>query len=69
MNPAKNEIERISKPISDKINICLCKKLKLNKWKNTTDVINWFEKIHEKHLQTFTTFDIQNIYPLIKKHY
>ena len=49
INPAKNEIGRISKSILDKINICLWEKLKLNEWKNTTDVINWFEKIDEKH--------------------
>ena len=40
INPAKDEIGRISKSILDKINICLCKKLKLNEWKNTTDVNN-----------------------------
>ena len=40
INPAKDEIGRISKSILDKIYICLCKKLKLNEWKNTTDVNN-----------------------------
>ena len=35
MNPAKNEIGS-STLILDKINICLCEKLKLNEWKN-----NW----------------------------
>ena len=33
INPAKNGIGRISKSILDKINICLCEKLKLNEWK------------------------------------
>ena len=37
-----------------------------NEWKNTT-VINWFEKIDEKHLRTFTIFDIKDIYPSIKE--
>ena len=55
MNPAKNEIGS-STLILDKINICLCEKLKLNEWKNTTDVINWFEKIDKKHLHKFTIF-------------
>ena len=67
INPAKNEIGTISKSILDKINICLCKKLKLNEWKNTTDVINWFEKIDEKHLPTFTIFDIKDFYSSIKE--
>ena len=44
-----------------------CEKLKLSKWKNTTDVINSFEKIDEKHLHTFTIFDVKNLYPLIKE--
>ena len=67
INPAKNEIERSSKSILDKINICLCKKLKLNKWKSTTYVVNCFEKIDEKHLHTFTINDIKDFYPSIKE--
>ena len=66
INPAKNDIGRISKSILDKINICLCEKLKLNEWKTTTEV-NWFEKIDEKHLHTFTIFDIKDFYPSIKE--
>ena len=38
-----NEIGRISKSILDKTNIFSFEKLKLNEWKNTTDVINWFK--------------------------
>ena len=60
INPAKNEIGRISKSILDKVNIFLSEKLKLNEWKSTTDVINWFEKIDEKHPQTFSIFDIKD---------
>ena len=67
INPAKNGIGRISKSILDKINICLCEKLKLNEWKNTTGIINWFKKIDEKHLHTFTIFDIKDFYPSIKE--
>ena len=40
INPTKIEIRRISKSILDKINICVCQKLKFNEWKKTTDVIN-----------------------------
>ena len=67
INPAKNEIGRINKAILDKTNICLCEKLKPNEWKNTTAVINWFEKIDEKHLHTFTIFDIKDFYPSIRE--
>ena len=51
----------------DKINICLCEKLQLKEWENTTDVINWFEKIDEKHLHTFTIFEIKDFYLSIKE--
>ena len=67
INPTKNEIGRISKPIIDKINISLCEKQKLNECKNTTYVINWFEKIGDKHLHTFTIFNIKDFYPSIKE--
>ena len=53
INPAKNEIGRISKSILDKINICLSEKLKLNEWR--------------EHLHTFTIFNIQEFYPSIKE--
>ena len=66
IDPAKNKIGRISKSILDNINICLCEKLKLSEWKNTTDVINWFEKIDEKRLDTLTICDINDFYPSIK---
>ena len=69
INPAKNEIERISKSILDKINICLFEKLKLNEWKSTTDVINWFKKIEEKHLHMFTLFGIKDFYPSMKEFF
>ena len=46
INPAENKVGRISKSILDKINICLCEKRNISEWKNTTDVINWFEKIN-----------------------
>ena len=42
INPAKNEIGRISKVILDKINSSLIKRLKVNQWKNTQSVIEWF---------------------------
>ena len=67
INSTKNEIGKISKSILDKINIWLFEKLKLNEWKNTTDFMNWFEKIDKKHLHTFTIFGIKEFYPSIKK--
>ena len=45
LNPAKNELGRISKTILDKINVNLCDSLHLNQWRNTQEVIDWFKGI------------------------
>ena len=42
INPAKSEIEKISKQLLDRINTTLVSKLKLNQWKNTKAVLAWF---------------------------
>ena len=44
----KNEIGRITKQILDQINSKLCEILKVNEWKNTASVINWFKKLKVK---------------------
>ena len=59
INPAKNEIGRI--------NSKLCEILKVNKWKNTASVINWFKKIESKSSHKFLMFDIKDFYPSIKE--
>ena len=38
---------------------------KLNHWRNTGDVITWFEKIKDKKTATFKSFDICDFYPSI----
>ena len=47
-NPAKNEIDRLSKSILDKINNKLRNATSLNHWKDTSEVINSFNKTEEK---------------------
>ena len=59
----KNEIGRISKVILDKINSSLKKQLKVNQWKNTQNVIEWFMKIEEKSKYKFIVFNIKDFYP------
>ena len=44
LNPAKNEIGRISKHILQNINKTLSEEIKVNEWKNTESIINWFRK-------------------------
>ena len=67
INPAKNEIGRISKQILDQINSKLCEILKVNEWKNTASVIDWFKKIKSKSSHKFLMFDIKDFYPSIKE--
>ena len=44
LNPVKNEIGRISKHILQNVNKILSEEIKVNKWKNTEIIINWFRK-------------------------
>ena len=48
INPAKSEIGRISKSILDKVNHQLRDSLRINEWKDTSGVIEWFLKIPDK---------------------
>ena len=65
--PSKTELGTVSKFHLDKINRTIREKLKLNQWKNTTDVITWFSKINEKQNCTFVQLDIKEFYPSISK--
>ena len=67
MNPAKNELGRISKLILDKINKKISQKFELNQWKSTNVVIDWFKQIKNKNLYKFATFDVKEFYAYIKK--
>ena len=63
--PTKTEIGRVSKYILDRINTDIRSKCKLNQWKNTKDVINWFSQLRQKNKLTILTFDIIDFYPSI----
>ena len=54
INPAKNEIGRISKVILDKINGSLKQQLGVNQWKSSQMVIDWFKAIENKQAYTFS---------------
>ena len=49
LNPAKNELGRLTEVLLDKTNLYLRNITKFNQWKNTSDVISWFKKIKIKH--------------------
>ena len=67
INLAKNEIERISKVILDKIKSSLIQQVNIKQWKNTQNLIEWFLKIEEKSNHKFIVFDIKDFYPSIKE--
>ena len=51
INPAKNEIGRISKVIIDKINLSLMEQLKVNQWKTHKTLSNGLQKLKKKQSQ------------------
>ena len=67
INPAKNELGRINKNILDKINHQLRDSLRVNQWKDTSEVIEWFLKIPYKNRYKFTIFHIKDFYPSISE--
>ena len=67
INPAKNELGRISKVILDKINLAIREHFSFNQWKNTQNVIDWFNEIPNKKFYKFVVFDIKEFYPSMKE--
>ena len=67
INPEKNEIGPISKTILDKINHQLRDSLRINQWKDTSGVIEWFLKIPDKNRYNFAIFHIKDFYPSISE--
>ena len=67
INPSKSDIGRIRKQILDKINLKLISDTKVNQWKNSTCVIEWFNNITNKDQHRFVVFDIESFYPSISE--
>ena len=65
INPTKSEIGKISKQILDRINKNVITNLKLNQWKNTSAVLEWFNNIENKSQYSFIAFDVVDFYPSI----
>ena len=69
LNPAKNELRRITKVLLDKINLYLRNTTKFNQWKNISGAISCFKIIKMKHdylfnliLKIFTLQLLRNSY-------
>ena len=67
INPAKNELGRISKVILEKINTQIRTSYNLNQWKSTSNVIEWFSNIEDKQTHKFMMFDVKDFYPSINE--
>ena len=68
INPAKNELGRISKVILESINNKVRTILNLSQWKSTKSVIDWFKKIENKPQHRFMVFDVKDFYPSITEN-
>ena len=67
-NLAKSELGKVAKIIKENINKTVRGKLYCNQWRNTSNVIDWFQNITNKENCIFIQFDIEEFYPSITKH-
>ena len=69
INPSKTHMGKVSKDILDNINGNVRKHSGLVQWKNSRQVIDWFNKIDTKAKKRFICFDIVSFYPsIMRKH-
>ena len=67
INPAKSNIGKISKQILSTIISEVQKATKSNQWRNTNQVIDWFNNLENKTSLSFLKFDVVSFYPSINK--
>lgn len=67
INPAKSELGKVSKVITEKLVSAIKDNTNLTQWKNTKSVIEWFKNIENKKSCTFVQFDISEFYPSISE--
>ena len=65
INPTKTKLGKISKSILDRINGEVRKATGFKQWKNTQQVLNWFNSLPEKKTLRWLTFDVTAFYPSI----
>ena len=53
INPAKSEMGRVSKSILGRITQNVRGELEISAWKNTSAVVDWFQKIEKKEECTY----------------
>ena len=66
INPCKSSIGKIIKVILDRINTAVRNHTKVNQWKDTSTVFDWFRNIPDKKSCHFMELDIES-YPSISE--
>ena len=67
INPSKTHIAKVSKSVLDNITTTIRKETGLVQWKNSREVVTWFNGIDNKERKCFISFDIVEFYPSIKR--
>ena len=65
LNPVKNEL---GKSILDRINTSLRNVIKVNQWKDTSEVIEWFKNIENKQIRLLKCWKSRNFYYMFYVH-
>ena len=69
INPASNNLGKVSKWILDKVNHACRDVSRVNQWRSTQEVLQWFSHVHSanptKEKAMFVQFDICEFYPSI----
>ena len=68
INAAKSELGKVAKIIVENINKAIREKLLHNQWRNTSNVIDWFQNTTDKGNCIFIQFDIEEFYPSTTEH-
>ena len=67
LNPNKCNMGKVSKEILQSVNEKLKNITKFNQWKNSYEVIQWFNEIEDKDRSSFIQYDIEKFYPSINE--
>ena len=67
INPAKSEVGIVSRNIFQRINEVVRNETRLQQWRETKKVIDWFTGMANKNKCKFFKFDIVDFYPSISK--
>ena len=67
INPAKNKLGLVSKKHLEEIIGNVANTIKVNQWRNTATVIDWFKLLPQKDKSSFVKFDIVEFYPSISE--